>query len=417
MSTSRSPALRHLAGSTEATHPSWLELFFDLVFVVAVSELARLLHEDLTLHGLLVFCALFVPVWWMWMSFAYYADLFETDATHFRIALLAGMFGSLVLAGTIGVAIAPVEAGHDGAHGFALANAVLQAILAGLYGYARRATSAGPARPPSGDAPASAAQNTALRRLCGVYVSGFGGGGALWLASTAVPAPWHLALWALALLVEIATPFVAYLSVDSPPAHASHLPERLGLFTLIVLGETVIAVAWGARGTTWTAATLPVAFLSFVIVACLWWVYFEHVDHRVIINALTSGRSSLVRGFAYGYGHLLIFAGLAATAVGSEVLIEHADAGHIPAAAGLALTGGVAVFLLATTAAHLVIRRPLRRGLVVARVVTAVSVLLLGLLSPALSPPVGIAVLAGLLALLTWAEVRNRPQLDDPDRV
>ncbi|WP_248962175.1 low temperature requirement protein A [Sphaerisporangium perillae] len=398
MNIGRSPTLRYLAGSTEATHASWLELFFDLVFVAAVSELARLLHEDLTLHGLLVFCALFVPVWWVWMSFAYYADLFETEATPFRIALLAGMFGSLVLASTIGVAMAPAEGGAGGAHGFALANAVLQAILAGLYGYARRAGSG------------SAARNPALHRLCGIYVAGFGCGGALWLLSVAVPAPWHLALWALALVVEIATPFMAYLSVASPPAHASHLPERLGLFTLIVLGESVIAVAWGARGTTSTPTALPVAFFAFVIAACLWWVYFEHVDHRVIINALTSGRSSLVRGFAYGYGHLPIFAGLAATAVGSEVLIEHAGADHLPANAGLALTGGAAVFLLATTAAHLVIRRPLARRLVAIRVTAAVSAVSLGLASTAFSPLAETASVAGLLTLLTWAEIRHRPR-------
>ncbi|MFC7381790.1 low temperature requirement protein A [Sphaerisporangium rhizosphaerae] len=417
MSTGRSPTLRYLAGSTEATHASWLELFFDLVFVAAVSELARLLHGDLTFHGLLVFCALFVPVWWVWMSFAYYADLFETDATHFRIALLAGMFGSLVLASTIGVAISPDGRTLDGAHGFALANAALQAILVGLYGYARRAARApgtapdapGAPRPGAGrDAPQSPPQNAALRQLCGIYVAGFGCGGALWLASVAVSAPWHLALWALALLVEIATPFVAYLTVASPPAHASHLPERLGLFTLIVLGESVLAVAWGARGAPSTPSALPVAFFTFVIAACLWWVYFEHVDHRVIINALTSGRSSLVRGFAYGYGHLLIFAGLAATAVGSEALIEHAAEAHMPAGAGLALTGGAAAFLLATTAAHLVIRRPLARRLVAVRVAAALGALLLGLSSTAFSPLAETAALAGLLVLLTWAEVRHR---------
>ncbi len=402
MSTARTPRLRHLSGATMETHASWLELFFDLVFVVAVSELARMLRGDLTAHGFLVFLALFVPVWWVWMSFAYYADLFESDATVFRIALLAGMFGSLTLAGTIGVATGPsTGAGLGGPRGFALANAGLQAILVGLYAYARR----------------SAPENAALRQLCGIYVAGFGGGGVLWLVSVAVPAPWHLGLWGLALAVEIATPFLAYLTVSAPPAHASHLPERLGLFTLIVLGESVLAVAWGARGTGWTPAAFPVAFFAFVIAACLWWVYFEHVDHRVIIDALTSGRSTLVRGFAYGYGHLLIFAGLASTAVGSEVLIEHASDAHLPAGAGLALSGGAAAFLLATTAAHLVIRRPLSGRLLTARVTAAFSALALGAESGGLSALTVTAALAAVLTLLTWAEIRYRPRrepLADP---
>ncbi len=420
MSSARFPKLRHLAGSTKETHASWLELFFDLVFVVAVSELARLLRGDMTPHGVLVFLALFVPVWWVWMSFAYYADLFETEAAHFRIALLAGMFGSLMLAGTIGVAMSPSPgAGLGGPQGFALANAALQAILVGLYGYARFAASrnaadaagAAPGRHAGTDEAGAPVSYPALRQLCGIYVAGFTAGGALWLASVAVPAPWHLTLWALALLVEIATPFLAYLRVDSPPAHASHLPERLGLFTLIVLGESVLAVAWGARGTGWTPAAFPVAFFAFVIAACLWWVYFEHVDDRVIINALTSGRSTLVRGFAYGYGHLLIFAGLASTAVGSEVLIEH-PAGHLPAGAGLALAGGASAFLLATTAAHLVIRRPLSRRLVASRVAAALGALAVGAVSAFLTPLEVTAALAAVLVLLTWAEIRHRARRD-----
>lgn len=82
-------------------HATWLELFFGLVFVVAVAELAYLLHNDLTPRGLLVFAALFVPVWWQWIDFSYYGDQYDTDDLSYRLALLAAMLGVVLLALTI----------------------------------------------------------------------------------------------------------------------------------------------------------------------------------------------------------------------------------------------------------------------------------------------------------------------------
>ena len=108
-------------------HPSWLELFFDLVFVAAIAALARQLHDDHSVAGLAVFVGLFVPVWWAWRGFAWYATGFDTDDRTFRAACLAGMIG-----------VAAVSAGIDGAaHGdsetFVIAYSGLLCVLAALF--------------------------------------------------------------------------------------------------------------------------------------------------------------------------------------------------------------------------------------------------------------------------------------------
>jgi len=375
------PRLRQLEEADGDRHASWLELFFDLVFVIAVAELGRLLHEDLSVAGFATFVALFVPVWWVWLSFAYYADLFDTDDLVFRVALMAGMLGSLVLAASIGQAIGETSIA------FAATNAALQALLVALYAYARRGGTAD------------------VRRLCTRYVLGFALGGAIWLASLLLPAPGRYVLWAVALAAEIATPLLAYLTLRVPPAHASHLPERLGLFTLIVLGESIIAVAMGTTETGWALPSTSIAVLGFVAAGCLWWVYFDHVDESVISRAVATNRRAVIRGFAYGYGHLPIFAGLAAAGVGVESAIEHASDNALEAGARAALCGGVAVYLLALTASNLVVGQVLSRPVLAARLAVAALGVVLMLIGGWLSPLALVSVLGGGLVLLTLVEV------------
>lgn len=111
---------------------TWLELFFDLCFVAAVAALARVLHDDPTLGGILRFLGLFVPVWWAWMGFTRYATAFDNDDVLYRVALLAGMLCILWLA-------ASLDGGPEGRLvSFVLSYVVLKLLLSGLYARARR---------------------------------------------------------------------------------------------------------------------------------------------------------------------------------------------------------------------------------------------------------------------------------------
>jgi low temperature requirement protein LtrA len=121
------PRIRGLESSDGGTrHATWLELFFDLVFVVAIAQLAFALSHDLTLHGFLVFCGLFVPVWWAWVCFTVYADRFDSDDVVHRVVMLCGMFAVGAMASVI-----PDAAVGDTA-AFAVSYAVIQLLVVAL---------------------------------------------------------------------------------------------------------------------------------------------------------------------------------------------------------------------------------------------------------------------------------------------
>jgi low temperature requirement protein LtrA len=126
----RRPSL--YASSGEGRHATWLELFFDLVFVLAIAELAHYLHDHLTVGGFLGFAFLFLPVWLVWSNFSYYADLFDVDGSLHRVMMLVTMLFSISLAVNINVAL------DGGSAGFAASYVALRVLLVGLYAWAWR---------------------------------------------------------------------------------------------------------------------------------------------------------------------------------------------------------------------------------------------------------------------------------------
>jgi low temperature requirement protein LtrA len=180
----------------------------------------------------------------------------------------------------------------------------LKLLLAGLYVRARR-------------------HATNVRAFATRYAAGNAMGAAIWLASLLVPAPGRYGVWAAALFVELLTPILAVRAAYGgeeylPRAfHPEHIPERYGLFTLIVLGESVLAVAAGTAGTGWDPSAVLTGILGFIIAACVWWLYFDYVGSSALE---LSSRTA----FYWGYGHLLIYAGIAAMGVGIQLAIEGA---------------------------------------------------------------------------------------------
>jgi len=307
----------------EIRHATWLELFFDLVFVVAVSRLGVLLHDDHSLAGVLTAAGLLVPVWWTWISFSYYADLFDDDGPADRLAQLAAMLGAGVVAVTLTDGVAA-----DGEL-FAGTFAVLFTLLGAMYWQAGRA-------------------ELRARALCRWYVAGSLSGAALWALSIAVPAPGRYALWGAAVVVNaLVSGPLAYARVREVPQQVSHMPERFGLFVIVVLGETVLALVDGVAATSWNPASVATVVAGFVIAASIWWVYFDQFDEAAIDRALLGGRGAQVRSFAYGYGHLLVYAAIVAFGVAVELSAEAAaESGPAVPLLGAALAALVAGFLV-----------------------------------------------------------------------
>jgi low temperature requirement protein LtrA len=359
------PQLRTLT-DTESRHASALELFFDLVLAVAVASLGTMLSRNTTFVGFVRYGALFVPVWWAWVGYTFYADRFESDDLIYRLLVLAAM---LAIAG---VAVNTVDAfsSPDVSATLAISYVVVRVILLVLYGRAYR-------------------HEPRARELCGRYLVGFSLGAALWLSSLAVAPPARYALWAAGVATELVTPLLSSKAISRVPYHTSHIPERLGSFTIVVLGETVVLTASGV-GSRLHFEGGAIAAIGFGVAACMWWTYFEFVDDSPL-------RRGLLAGQTYVYGHLLIFAGITATGAGVLLAARTGNVGTLRAGERAALCGGPAVFLTAIGIIHLVNVRHARDATSWARLAAAVALVLVTVFGAALSP---LAVAALLLVVL-----------------
>jgi low temperature requirement protein LtrA len=307
----------------ETRHATWLELFFDLVFVAALANIGDLLHHDPSLGGAATAFGLLVPIWWAWISFSYFADLFDDDSPLHRLVQLAAMLGAIVLAVTLTDGV-----GDDGAL-FAATFAVMFALLAVMYAVTGRSE------------PRAA-------ELCRWYTLGSAVGAGVWAVSAAVPAPGRYWLWGVAVVANAAISGpIAYARMREAPAQVSHMPERFGLFAIVVLGEAVLSVVRGVDAADWAAASTATAVAGFVIAAAMWWIYFSGFDEEAINRALAGGRASEVRSFVYGYGQVIVYGAVVAVGVGVGLAIEHAvDGGHPPGVLGWGMAALIGGFLL-----------------------------------------------------------------------
>jgi len=371
----RPPQLRTLDDQGER-HATWLELFFDLVFVISIAEVAHTLEDYRTLADFLGTAGLFVAVWWAWVGYTVYADRFDTDDVAHRVLVLAGMLA------VIAMALSVHDALHGGSARFALAFVAVRGIVLLLNARARR--HAAPARP-----------------LLNLFLAAFSTGAALWLLSVFVPEPARYVLWGVALVIELSAPWVGRRQIVKAPVHTSHLVERFGLFTLIVLGESVVRVAQGAADVDdWTTATLAAAGGGFLLVAGLWWLYFDRLDEGAV--------RSVLRGLVWNYTHLPLLAGLVSVAVGTEYAILDAAGGQLERSTTAALGGGTALYLLSTVVIGLAVRRGSDRRLSLWLGSAAVC-LAVGLVWP-LGLPVGLLVALDLvLFALVAVESRRLP--------
>jgi low temperature requirement protein LtrA len=368
------PRLRTLADEGER-HASWLELFFDLVFVVAITELSHQLVADHSAGGFLRFAALFVPVYVAWQGYMAYATRFDTDDLAFRVAY----FSAMLAVATLAVLIDDVARGaHSTA--FALAYVCLRSLMLGLYARAWR--SVPEARP-----------------LIRFYGSGYSIGVAMWLVSLAFPAPARYGIWVAAQVLELSLPPLSTQLHSRIPTSARHLPERWALFTLIVLGESVVAIAVETSDAEWRLDSAAAAVLGFAAIAAIWWTYFDRQANVVL-------RGSTMSVVTYSYAHLPLLIGLAATSAGIRMLIERAGEDHLGAGASVAFLGGVALYVSSLMVTRSVtVAGPRRLG--VSLKLGACAAILVMLAVEAALPPLALAGgLAGVLAAVVFLERR-----------
>ena len=357
---------------------STLELFFDLVFVVAVSIASVQLHHALTdghlADGILNYAIVFFGIWWAWMNFTWFATSFDTDDWLYRVLTILQMGGVLVLAAGIGPAFAK--------HNYSVlifAYVVMRLALVGQWLRASR-------------------HSGSARRATLIYAGGITLVQALWLLALLLPESMFLTALVVLVLWEVSVPIVAE-RTGSTPWHPHHITERYGLFTLIVLGESLLgstsALIEALHESKELGSLIGVAALALIATAALWWIYFWPPHHNAI--------SSFSRSLAYGYGHYFIFAAAGAFSAGIEVEIDvlTAHSELTQPFASFAFTIPLAVFLLGT---WLLAIRP-HADPVVNTVVPLANLLVL--IDPLI--PVPFALTAVILTLTVAVLVWRRP--------
>jgi low temperature requirement protein LtrA len=351
-------------GVDEMRRATWLELFFDLVFVAAVSQLANALAAEPTTTRFFEFLGLFVPVWWAWMGFTFYANRFDTDDLPYRLLMLCAMFGVAVLATTI----PSVFTGAT--EGFPLAYVAVRVVLIALYARASRHV-------PEAQA------------LVRVFLRAFSLAVVFWLASLLLDAPWAYVLWAVALAIELAAPVRAWRFLPDAPVDRRHLPERFGLLTLIVLGESVLAVVLGVSKVSWDAGSAAAAAAGFLVAAALWWIYFDFLDE----GALTA--RGIFGGLTYTYMNYFVVVGLAALGAGVKLAILASGGDHHYDDTSWVLSAGLALAMVGLGVIQLVAGTVVVDTDVVLRLLTAAIALVL--VPFGLSPLAVVSIFAAVL--------------------
>jgi low temperature requirement protein LtrA len=366
--------------STDEEHrvSSPLELLFDLTFVVAVAQVsAQLAHAGEQGHALSFlgpYLMVFFAIWWAWMNFTWFASAYDTDDVPYRLTTMVQMGGVLVLAAGV-----PAAFEHQEFTAIIIGYVIMR--LAMVAQWVRAAV-----EHPDGRA-------TATR-----YAVGIAAVQVVWVAWGFLPVelkPWT---FLLAALLELLVPVWA----ERPGMtswHPHHIAERYGLFTIIVLGESVSASAIGVQSALAEHGVSPalvlIAAAGLVLLFALWWLYF-------LEPAAEGLRSKRERSFYWGYGHYFVFASLAALGAGLEVAVQrgaaHAEIPDIATEYAIAIP--VAVFLLMLYVLH----APLVPEVVIRPLKTGIAILLV-LLAPLASPLIGLVGVTIAIAAVAAALV------------
>ena len=273
---------------------TWLELFFDLIFVVAIAQLAHNFSRDFSFLGLAELAVLFVPVWWCWIGATFYDTRFDNDGLVDRLITLMQMAIAASMAANLHHAL------DSSSVPFALSYIAFRAVLICQYLHAGYHV-------------------PQARHLTNWYAVGFTISLTFWLASVFVPLPWRFALWGIGLIIDFGTPLTAGQRVQKVPPNMAHTTERIGLFTIIVLGESIVAVVGGVSDKAWTPMSIAIALLGLSIAFSFWWMYFDTVDESPL-HGMKTGKMKIA--LTWLYSHLPLAIGLTATGVGVEKMIH-----------------------------------------------------------------------------------------------
>jgi low temperature requirement protein LtrA len=316
----------------EAYSADFLELFFDLVFVFAVTQISHLLLDDLTWAGAGKSAVMLLAVWWAWNYTTWVTNELDVNTVSVRLLMLALMLAGLVMAVGIPYAF------EDRALLFALAYVAIQVGRTAFLAYA--ASDRG-----------TPERHRSVNILIWFLVSTV-----FWIGGALLDGEARVAMWVIALLIDYAAPLFIYrvpgrtpLPTDSWDLGTEHFTERFGLFVIIALGETVILTGATASDLDIDVSVMLALTIAFVTTAAIWWLYFSEIAGRAAKAMAAADNPVLIARDAFTYGHALIIAGIIVAAVGDEIVIAH-PGDPLKTAYLVTVVAGPVIFLLAQVA-------------------------------------------------------------------
>jgi low temperature requirement protein LtrA len=366
-----------------------IELFFDLVFVFAVTQLSHGLLHNLTVLGTVETALLMVAVWWAWIDTAWITNWLDPEKAAVRLLVLALMFAGLVMSASI------PKAFEDRALAFALAYLAMQVgrDLFMLWALARH----------------DRGNHRNFLRITLWHAASI----PLWLAGCWAHEPVRLVLWALAVGFESAGPMTGFhvpglgrSTTTDWVVEGGHMAERCALFVIIALGESILITGASFADLTWTVETTTAFVVSFAGSAAMWAVYFNIGAERASRQIAASDDPGRLARSGYTYLHLPIIAGIIVAAVADELVLHH-PGGTLKASTATAVIAGPTLYLAGNAAfkrlsapyvplSHLV-------GLALLVLLAAAS----GFLTPLLLSAGTTAALI-VVALWEWLSLRQR---------
>jgi low temperature requirement protein LtrA len=369
------------AGSGEGKRVSWVELYLDLIVVLAVGQLAHVIADDPSSHSVWISLGLFVVIWWTWIGFAVLYNRHGDDDWQSHLVFLVGS----VPLGVAAVAIHPASAGDAGM--FAASMAAVRLVLAFAH--------------------AAGWRDTLRQRAARAYLAS----AALFAVSIVLPGPGRYVLWAIAVASESgavltedrdarrrahATHDVTALAPRTPgeALDPHHFAERFGAFIIILLGEVVVDAGQASvDGHVATAAGWAALIAAMILAASLWWLYFDAAAEINLRVLELSGGSPAIARTLFALGHMLPTFALLLAASGIGLLLEHEP----PTAAYWLACVGVGVYFVGTRVVFAAATRLGRLG----RSLVVVATFWMGTLHQALSPHAYVWVLTGWVVVWT----------------
>lgn len=367
---------------------TYAELFFDLVFVFAITQISHTLLAHFTPLGVLQVTLLFLAVWWVWVFTSWITNWLDPEKTPVRLLLFAMMLGGLVLSTSI------PKAFEERGLWFAIAYAAMQV---GKTVFLWLSTPASRPR----------ARMNAIRIAAWLSASAI-----FWIAGGIAEGQTRLALWAVALVIEYISPAVRFWiprygasSVADWMIEGRHMAERCALFIIIALGESIVVIGATFAELVWTGEYV-LAFVSGLVGSiAMWWIYF-HIGAEAGSEQLSrSSEPGRLARLAYTYLHMPIVAGIIVTAVADELVLKH-PGGHSDLKTVVSAIGGPLLFLVGT----MLFKHSFRGFLQLSHGIGIIALCVLAWFASEMSPLVlSLLTTAILITVAIWEMISLRP--------